>query len=345
MSVDTGFVRDGVVTATINRPPKGYDSASTVWNFEQQVLARVRAAPGVIDAAGTSSLPLQRGWNLPITGERADLTEGAIELRALSPGYFKTLGMRLLRGRDVSDDDRQGSTPVVVISQTVANRYFPGQDPIGRTIAVGKWHGQSVAATLDEPPRQIVGIVADIRDISLEREPMRTVFVPQAQVVSGLVTLPAFVVRTTRPSDAAVALRQAVREVDPRIRSLEVSTLDEVIASSLDRRRFTMTLMSTFAGVALVLTIVGIYGVVAYAVARRVREIGLRIALGAHPSRVVALVARQGVWPVVVGVSIGLVVTVGVTRVLQTMLYEVSPHDPVVLARAAVLLVGLALLA
>jgi putative ABC transport system permease protein len=345
-AVDPGFTREGVLTARIPHAPAGYDSVARVWSFERMVLDRLRSTPGIVAAAGVSAPPLRGGMNLPITVEnRPDATEGAVEWRAVSPGYFQTLGIRLLRGRDFSDADRAGGTPVMIISEAMAEHYWPGQNPIGQRVWVGRYKGQSISPALDEPPREIIGVAADVRELELDHGPGRTMFVPQAQVPPAGASLPTFVIRARRSDVAAAALREAIAQADPRMPPPELTTMDQIVAASLSQQRFSTTLMTIFAALALVLTSVGIYGVVSYAVARRVREIGVRMALGATPRDVVRLVVRQGMMPVVIGLGVGLVAALGLTRLLAGMLYGVSPRDPVALAAMAAVLVAVALLA
>lgn len=347
VSVDPGYRRAGIFAASIPHAPIGYDSTSAVWQFEQRTLERLRSTPGVLSAAATSSLPLTRGWNLAATVEgRPDATEGGTEWRAVSPSFFHTFGIRLIAGRDFTDGDDGAAPPVVIVSESFAKAYWPGESPIGRRIFVGRFKGKPIGPRFDEPAREIVAVVPDLKDMSLDQKSVRhTVWVPQSQAVRALLKMPAFVVQANDAGVAAAALRRAIVESDARMRTVDVSAMSDVVSQSLLWRRFQTTLMSAFAAIALALTVVGIYGVVAYSVAQRVHEIGVRMALGARPSSVVALVVAQGLRPVAIGLAIGLAAALAASRVIAGMLFGVSPHDPAALLSVAVVLVGVAVLA
>ena len=346
-AVDPGFQREGVFTATITRVPHAYDSAAAIARFEREVLVRLRATPGIISAGTASSLPLKRGWNLPMTVEgRLDATQGNMEWRSVSADYFKTFGVRIIAGRGILESDVATAPPVVVISESFAKRYWRGENPIGRRVHLGQFKGKSIGPRFDEPAREIVGVVPDIRDMSLDqkRKP-QTAWVPREQAPPALVSLPSFVVRANDAGVAATALRNAIAESDSRVAVPAISSMGDIVTTSLSWQRFTLVLMTAFASLALVLTCIGVYGAVAYSVAQRVHEIGIRMALGARPASVVGLVVRQGVRPAIVGLAIGLAAALGLTRVLKNMLYEIGPRDPLPLAVVALVLVGVALLA
>jgi predicted permease len=336
LEVDGGFRRDGIYTATIAHTPRTYRTLADVWRFDQRVLERLRATPGILSAASTATLPLRRGWNIPTTvlGEN-DRTESATEWRAISPGYFRTMEIPVVTGRAFTDADVDGAPRVAVVSQSYAETFFPGENAIGRRILVGVYKGQGPASEASE----IVGIVPDLRDASLEQTRLRhTVWLPQSQASQMGVDLPAFVVRANDPSIAARAWRAAMTGADPRIGVPDVVAMSDIVTESLSWRRFTMVLMATFAAVALVLTCVGIYGVASYAVSQRTQEIGVRMALGAKPSAVVALIVRQGARPAIIGLVIGLVLAAWGSRAIASMLFGVGPRDPVSLASVALLL-------
>lgn len=347
LSVDPGFAREGVFTATIPHAPPGYDSASAIRQFDRRLLDELRATPGIMVAATTKTLPLERGWNVPMTVEgREDATEGGMEWRTVSPGYFDALGVKLLGGRDIKPSDDESAPLVVVISQSFAKRYWPNENPIGRRIFIGRFHGKPGGPRFAEGAREIIGIVPDLRDMSLEqRMPRHTAWVPRAQMQPAMASLPQIVVRATDAGVAATAIRRAVRAVDPRTPSPEISTMNDLVSRSVAQRRFGMVLMSIFALLALVLTCVGIYGVVTYLAAQRVHEIGIRMALGAQQRSVVGLVVRQGMRPALVGLAIGFVMALGLSRLIAGMLYGIGPHDPVSLGIVAVVLTGVAFVA
>jgi predicted permease len=347
LAVDPGFDRSGIFTASITHAPLGYDSTAAVWQFEQRALTRLRATPGIARAAATATLPLKRGWNLPATVDGPpDQTDGGTEWRAVSPGYFPALGIRMIAGRDFTDADDGGAPGVVVVSESLARAYWPGKSAIGRRVFVGRVQNKPVSPAFDEPARVIVGVVSDLKDMQLDQTQVRhTLWVPQAQVVAGFTSLPAFVVRANDAGVAATALRRAIAGADPRMRTVDVAAMSDIVSQSLLWRRFQTTLISLFAGLALVLTAVGIYGVVAYSVANRVHEIGVRMALGARPSRVVRLIVSQGMRSVLVGLVIGLAGAISLSRVIAGMVYGISPRDPRALTVVSVVLCVVALVA
>ncbi len=347
LSVDPGFVREGVFTAKIPHAPPGYDSAAVIRQFDRRLLDALRATPGIIAAGTTASLPLERGWNVPMTVEgRNDATEGGMEWRSVSPGYFQALGIKLLAGRDLQSSDDESAPLVVIISQSFAKRYWPNENPIGRRVFIGRFQGKSIGPKFAEGAREIVGIVPDLRDMSLEqRLPRHTAWVPRAQVPPALASLPQVVVRATDAGVAASALRRAVSAADRRMTLPDISTMNDIVSRSVSWRRFGMVLMSVFAFLALVLTCVGIYGVVTYLAAQRVHEIGVRMALGAQQRSVVGLVVRQGMRPALVGLAVGFVAALGLSRLLAKMLYGIGPRDPASLGVVAALLVGVAFVA
>jgi predicted permease len=342
LHVDGGFRRDGVYTATLSRPPRDYSTADVVNRFDRRVLESLRSTPGIIAAGATVNLPLRRGTNLPTTVEgHADLTEGATEWRAVSAGYLAMMDIRIVAGRDIKESDDAKSPPVALVSEAYAKRFLADGNPIGRRILIGCYKG---CPERQPPAVEVVGIVRDLRDMSLEQtKPRRTIWVPLSQL--DFARVPAFVVRASDPSIAASALRRAIADADARVGHPEVAAMSDIVSQSLSWRRFSTVLMVCFAGLALALTCVGIYGVAAYAVSQRVQEIGLRMALGARPAGVVALVVRQGVAPAAAGLVVGLGVALLLTKVLSKLLFGIGPRDPLSFASVAVVLLGVAIVA
>jgi putative ABC transport system permease protein len=345
--VDPGFALDGIVTARVAHAPAGYDSVAALDEFERRVLEHLRATPGITSVGATSSLPLVRGLNTVMTLDgNTEAKEGGLEWRAVSPGYFQTFGIKVLRGRAITDADSRLAPPIVLVSKSFADKWWPGENPLGRRIWIGKFGDRPVGKRSGDPAREIVGVVADMKDMALEQlRPRHTVWVPQAQMTH--VSLPSFAVRATDTRVAAIALRAAIQDADPRMGAPEISAMRDVASSSssYQQRWFTLVLMSLFAAVALGLTSVGIYGVVAYSAARRVHEIGVRMALGARPANVVVLVVGQGMRPVILGLACGLLAALALSRLLTKILFGVSPHDPRTLAVVALVLTAVALLA
>jgi predicted permease len=346
LHVDGGFRREGIYTATIARPPRDYANPDLVHQFEDRVLTTLRNTPGVIAAGATATLPLERGWNIPTTVEgHPDRTKGATEWRAVSPGYFRMMDIGLVAGRDINETDLAGTTLVALVSESYARDFFKGENPIGRRVLIGCYKG--CPSRPNKVALEIVGVVRDLRDASLEQKSLRqTIWVPLAQVTSGgFLAVPAFVIRSNDPSVAATALRRAVTTVEPRMGVPDVAAMSDIVSQSMSWRRFSMVLMISFAALALVLTCIGIYGVASYAVSQRVREIGVRMALGARPRSVVALVVRQGVRPAAVGLVAGLGLAFGLSKILKSMLFGVGPRDPLSFGAVAMLLLGVALVA
>ena len=344
LRVDGGFRREGIYTASLSRPPRDYSNAEVSRRFEQRVLERLRATPGVISAGATATLPLRRGWNLPTTVQgHNDLSEGATEFRAVSPGYLGMMDIPILAGRDLAETDVAASPPVVLVSEAYAKRFFPGASPIGQRVLVGCYKG---CPDRHPTPMEVVGVVRDLRDASLEQaRPRRTIWVSWVQAGGDMSRVPAFVVRASDPGVASSALRRAIAEADPRMTPPDIMAMSDIVSASLSWRRFSMVLMACFAGLALALTCVGIYGVAAYAVSQRVQEIGLRMALGARPASVVALVVRQGATPAALGLVVGLGLALYLTRVLSKLLFGVGPRDPLSFATVALVLLGVAVAA
>lgn len=355
LDVDGGFRREGIYTATVARAPRDYANSEVTERFERRVLDMLRATPEIASAGATANLPLQRGLNLPTTVEgHAELSEGATEWRAISPGYLATMGIRLVAGRDISEADVASGPPVVLVSEAYVKKFLSDGNPIGRRILIGCFKGclSEVRSAVEHEigrrptPVEIVGVVGDLRDGSLEQARLRrTIWVPWSQANADRARVPKFVVRANDPAVAASALRRAIAEADPRITAPDVVAMTDIVSASLSSRRFTTVLMACFAGLALALTCVGIYGVAAYAVSQRFQEIGLRMALGARPAGVVALVVRQGATPAALGLVVGLGMALLLTKVLSKLLFGVGPRDPLSFASVALVLLGVAVTA
>ncbi len=339
LHVDGGFRRDGVFTASVGRIPRDYaDSVDDHALRGPSHIERLRATPGIANAAATARLPLVRGMNIPTTVEgHNDRTEGPTEWRSVSPTFFRTMDVHLVSGRDFGDGDVASAPPVAIVSQAYARHFFPGEDPIGKRILIGYYKGR--ATPYSDQPRTIIGVVADLKDGSLDQERVRhTVWVPQAQASGQFASVPAFVVRANDAGVAAKALRSAISDAEPRMRSVDVLAMSDIVSESLSRRRFSTVLMTTFALLALVLTCVGIYGVASYSVSQRVQEIGLRMALGAEPRGVIALVVGEGVRPAAIGLVIGLAIALSLSKLLTHMLFGVTAHDPKSIAAVGIIL-------
>jgi putative ABC transport system permease protein len=315
---DRGFDAEGRVFAEVALPSSYNGDRTTA--FIGQLAERLRATGDVAAVAAVSMRPL--GGVGPGMGfAAADKPEPEevpwASWRIITKDYFQTLGVPILAGRDFTEQDRISSPWRVIISKRIADRLWPGESPVGRTLIL--WKGQS------NDPAEVIGVAADVRDWSLSEEPSQAVYLPYY----GAGMSPVQFVMHTRAEPAAVArtLRESLRELDPSLPLSRVQSMETLIGDSVASRRFIMMLLAGFAGVALLLALAGIYGVLAYAVSRRVSEIGVRLALGATPRGVLRLIVAQGMKPVVLGVAAGVVAAVFLTRVMTTLLYGVSATD------------------
>jgi predicted permease len=318
-----------------------FDDDAVTQRFFEQVLEAVRQTPGVTAAALTSQLPLsgeldEYGVQFE-PGAEGKPERGYSSFRyAVSPGYFETMGIPLKRGRLLDAHDSAGATPVVVISESLAKAKFGTQDPIGKRAHVGR---------RDLPWFTIVGVVGDVKQASLMASRSEAAYVTPAQwyFADNAMSL---VVRTRgAAASLAPALRQAIWSVDQDQPIVRVATMEKLLAATAAERRFALTLFEAFGLVALTLAAIGLYGVLAGSVAERTQEIGIRLALGAQTSAILKLVLGQGLKLIVTGIGLGLLVALGMTRLLRSLLFGVSATDPLTFAVIALMLAGVALLA
>ena len=336
-TMDAGLDPRGVLSAQVAMPASRYEALDKRRAFRDELLARVRALPGVTGAAATSNLPLsgsEAGGPIRVVGEadRPGLDEKEVRFTRATPDYFATLRMPMRRGRAFAPEELgTDSTGMAVINATLARLYFGDRDPVGRQISPGSQPGQGPSFT-------VVGVVADARQSLLDAPIRPEFFISAARNPGGSFSL---VVRTDGdPAALAAPIRAVVRELDPELALANVQPLEQYWATSIAARRFNALLLGIFALVALALAVVGIYGVMAYAVAARQREVGIRLAVGAQPGQVVRLVLRDALGMTALGLALGLALTLGVSRLLGALLFDVSPTDPILLG-AATLLLGL----
>jgi putative ABC transport system permease protein len=336
-AVNPGFNPEGIVTADFALPQSGYAEPARRLNFFKALRERVAAVRGVQAVGLVSHLPFRgtKSGNAIVVEGAPPLAPGDRPVsfsRTIDPDYFKTLQVRLIRGRFFTDHEAGG--PVAIINETMARRCWPNQDPIGKRFGGGGPR---------DPWISVVGVTADIHNTSLAEEPDLEYYMPY---VVRPVPAMALVVRTSLdPSRFSVALRSAVRELDRDLPVSEVATLAAAISRSNSSRRFSVTLLGVFALLALVLASVGIYGVVSYSVTRRTHEIGIRLALGAARNRIAAMVVGRAVLLGAAGVAIGIGGSLALTRLIRSMLYGVSATDPAIFAAAALFLLAVSAVA
>ncbi|PYT82619.1 MAG: hypothetical protein DMG41_32910 [Acidobacteria bacterium] len=336
--VDLGFDPDHLLIATVERP-------LTAANFDSQLhaaffhdaLERIRSLPGVKEAALTQRYPLGPPLNatgiVHVQGAEDFRRSQPVSITAISPEYFHVMRVRLLNGRAFNETDSAGKH-VAILNERLAKLVFGSRDPLGQHIAFGP---------PPAPWSEIVGTVADMRQDALEREPAPELFVPYTQQPTFAM---AFILRAdSNPETLASAVRSAVASVDNNQPVSEIMTMDEVLANSVAPRRFRALLLGLFAALALLLAVIGIYGVIAYSCSLRTSEFGIRIALGAKESDILKLVVRQGFGLTIIGLGAGIAGAIGLTRYLSSLLYEVKPTDPMTFVLVSAILAGVALFA
>jgi len=343
LNVKPGFVTENVLTMQLGLPNAGYQDPQKRAAFLKQLETNLAAAPEVSSVGIVTRLPLMSALNnitsfLAIEGREVSPGERPeIDFRRASTGYFQTMGIPLLSGRLVTEQDVANNTGSVLINEAMAKRFWPGEDPVGRRISTANSTGQQTQW------QTIVGVVGSVRHLGLDVE-------PRPEIYYHTNTVPPFgpvvVIRTTGDPQRLISIARAkVRDLDRDVPISNVNTMDQLVAQSVAQRRFGMFLVGIFAALALVLAVVGIYGVVSYSVAQRTNEIGVRMALGASASDVLKLVLKNGMTLALIGVAIGLAAAVAVTRLMAAMLFEVKPTDVATFAIVSVGLILVALLA
>lgn len=333
MNVDPGFDADHLLVFSIGLPPSSTPEQQDA--FYHQVENRLQAVPGVQSVGAVSRLPLSGGnsdRSFKIPGSNKDYN---VDFRVSTPGYFQAMEIPLLRGRNLTEQDRQGSTQVAVVNEALARSAFPEEDPVGKYITDFGPLNDKV---------QIVGVVGNVRHTGLETTPR-----PEMYVALGQGHWPSIFMavrcKTSDPLALTAAVQNAVWSVNQDVPLANLRTMQDVIANSVLRRKFTMLLLTIFAGLAMLLAAVGLYGVMSYTVSQRTHEIGIRMALGAQKADVLRLVVWQGMSLVALGLLMGIVVSAIASRLMSGLLFGVSATDPVVFGGIAALLAGVALAA
>jgi putative ABC transport system permease protein len=350
-AVDPGFDAHHVLTLEMALNGPRFEKTTGVAQLVRVGRERLNALPGVMTAAATNSMPLLGGFGLPFTvvGRPNNGQPDGAGWMAVSPGYFDAFKIPILRGRDFTDNDTAGSQEVAMINQSMAKQFWKnGENPVGQQILIG--HG--VGPEFEEPARLIVGIVGDVRDGGLNRNPEPKMVVPLAQMTDGLTELNSKVapiswaIRTRlEPHQLAAAVSEELRKASGGIPVARVKSMDEVVVRSTARQDFNMMLLTIFGASALVLAAIGIYGLMAYSVQQRTQEIGIRMAMGADRGRITKMVVWQGMRLALVGVVIGVGAAFGLTKLVASLLFGVKQWDPLVFVCVPVILSAVALLA
>ena len=336
LRVDRGFQSENRLLVAINIPGSYEKRADDIIN---RFLDRVGTVPGVQSVAAMNSRPIV-GWDPGmgiVSSEKPDGENGRFPWagwRIVSGDYFRTMGISMLKGRTFNQHDQIGKPWRVIISQRLADTLWPREDPVGHQALL--WKGQS------NFPAEVIGVVGNQRERGLAADPTLTVYLPSYGSGPGPVQ---FAVHTAgNPTALTPSLRSILKEIDPNLPLSDVQTMDEIVSRSMAPRRFNMFLLSIFAGVALLLALVGVYGVLAYSVGQRTAEIGLRVALGATPRNVLALIIAQGMRPILIGIGIGLAGALGLSRFVSSLLFGVKPVDPLTYVAVALLVAAAGLL-
>jgi predicted permease len=339
LRVDPGFRSEGTLAVDISLPDAKYPTVADRVRYYDELLEGVRAVPGVQQAALTLTLPLVSfDPNGLFDIEGGELGDGDASYRVVSPGFFETTGTPVLRGRAFTPADREGVPDVIMINQTMAEQFFPGRDPLGVRMRTGGMDSKGYDFAT------IIGIVGAVRFRSLDRPPEPAYYLTYAQRADRVGGMTLLVRGPRDPGRLAVPVRTVIRGVDSDV-AIEIGTWSERIGETFAERRFLLLVLGVFAGTALVLAAVGIYGVVSFAVAQRTREIGIRVALGAEQGRVLWTVARATMLSVFAGIVLGLTGAVLLSRVTASFLFEVDAVDPVTFAAVALILTATAWLA
>ena len=339
-AVDLGFEPRGMLTLTLNLPQTRYPDRAASAAFFRDLETRLGALPGVDAVGSTNTVPLSGldgDVNFDIEGRSIQRPgeENILWLRRVTPTYFETIGIRIVRGRAFTPSEDREAPRVIIVNETLAERYFPGEDAIGKRININDPENVTW--------REIVGIAEDVKNFGIQRVSRNAAYFPFAQLPTSFM---AIVMRTAGdPTLLIPSARNVIAEMDPSLAASNVTTMESMVQASLGSERFVTMLLTIFASVALVLATVGLYGVVSYSVSRRVREMGIRVALGAADGDIRKLIVGKSVGMAVAGVGVGVVGALLLTRLMEGLLFGVPASDPVTFATAAVLLTAVAAVA
>jgi predicted permease len=340
---ELGFDAADLVLLEIDLPRPRYPNTAQHVTFYERVIDRVRSLPGVVSAAGTNEPPggrYEMTFSFGIEGRPAQNASGREDpeqLRTITPGYFDVLGQRVVHGRVFDERDRADGVPVAIVNEALARKHWPDRHPIGERIAFQP--GES-------PWLEIVGVVGDVRLASPDRTPVPAIYIPHAQKTWTWLSWLTVLARVPAGTDAAAVkadLRSALLELDADLPPQSLGTATEAFRENLARRSFARTLVTGFGAVALLLSVVGLYGLLAYMVAQQQREIGVRLAIGAHAGTIVRSVLARSLALTSIGAAGGLVIAAGATRAVETLLYGVSRLDPATYGITVMVVVAVAL--
>lgn len=342
-----GFNPRDLQVAQLSLASKNFATTDAVWQFQQKTIEAVRRIPGVVDAASASSAPLASGLNLgSLYTNGKECPGGSLDYRAISPSFFGVTQTPVLRGRAFAESDSAQSAHVVIINESLARACFGSSDPVGQSVHMYESSAKGEGA-------EVVGVVADIKDYAVGLPAPPIAYVPQAQIANDINQtlyqafglLSAIMVRTSQAQDLSVPLTRAVQAVDPQQPVASVGPMSQLISESVALNRLLMVLMGAFAALAVLLTAVGLYGLLAYYVTQRTREIGIRMALGAAQDDVLRLIVREGMTLIAIGLAFGLAGAFSATTLLKTLVFGVKPTDPIAFTAALLLLLLVGLIA
>ena len=341
LKVDPGFRPEGVLTLRVALPDSIYSKPEQIRGFYSELLERVQRLPGVQAAGAVSGLPLSgQGGSGTTTIDTQSVsvedTTPEADQRVVTPDYFKAMGISLVRGRFFAPSDSDGTPPVAIIDESLAQTYWPSQDPIGKRLHIG---GRGTKVPWDT----VVGVVRHVHNRTLEARSRVEVYWPENQSPFSAMALT--VLTSGNPMGLVSTIQREVSAIDPDLPVYRVRTMNEVMGDSLERRRLALILLAGFAGLALLLASIGIYGVTSYGVAQRQVEIGVRMALGADRGQVMGMMIRGGMTTIAIGLGVGLILSLALTRLMSGLLFDVRTYDPLALGGAALLLLAAALLA
>jgi putative ABC transport system permease protein len=327
-----GFKPQGLITFTTSLAPDRYSNGASTWRFATTIIEHIQALPGVHGVAAINVLPLKGGINLPSEHEgHPEQSIGGTEIRLVTPAYFKVMGIPLRQGRTFTEQENAGTTQVAIINEALAKRWSTQGSALADRIIIGRYQGQDYKEIRDFP-REIVGIAADTKTVNLKEPPRPTVFIPVAQskdVFVGMTGKLVWIVSVDSLTGIPEQIRKMIGELDPTQSVWEVQMMEDVVASTTASSRFDAWLFGSFAGLAVVLAAIGVYGLLSFAVAYRRKEIGTRMALGATHASILRLFLKQGFILTSIGLALGLVGSLFLGRFLASLLYGIKPNDPV----------------